>query len=212
MISLESNINAVLRRSRKSLSQASIRSATVSALNDAINVSKNEAVRQIRAQGYRLASTKIKERLAIKRAAKSLMVGSMRAMGRGVNLFEYGARQVGKSALQRGTDGRLKVKQGGGVSVLVKSSRKLIKHAFIVKGRVLIRAEYLTRGDGPHFGSPPVEFTGGFAIRGSQVRQLTGPGVPTMLANQVVMRVLRTKAPPHFEKRFLHYFNRELAK
>lgn len=211
MISLQSNISSVLRDVRRTLTPDKLAQAQMRAINETIDRAKTQATRDIRSQGYRLSSTKIKDRLRIRRASKSLQVGSMRAMGRGVNLFEYGARQVGKSALQRDSAGRIKITKGGGVSVLVKSRRKIIEHAFIAKKRVLIRAEYLTRGDRPHFTAQGVEFGKGFVLAESNVRQLTGPGVPVMLANEAVWKALHTMAPQVFEQRFRHHLRRALA-
>jgi hypothetical protein len=210
MLNLDSNISSVLRSTRASFSKAKINEFTAKAINDTITKSKTTAAKEIRAEGYMLSASKIKARLEIKRASASLKVGTLKAMGRRVNLFEYGARQVGKSALQRDSQGRLSVKTGGGVSVLVKRSRKLIKHAFIVKGKVYIRADYL-RSNRSTFATSSLSFSKGFTLRESDIKQLTGPGVPTMLANDVVMRVLTRDAPIHFTQRLFHYVRRSMA-
>jgi hypothetical protein len=207
MISLESNISAVLRKTRATLGQQQIRGITKAAINDTIAKSKTSATKEMRAEGYMLSATKIKARLAIKSATSAILVGSLRAMGRRVNLIEYSARQVGKSFLVRNASGQLAMKEGGGVSVLVKRSRKVIKHAFIKGNKVYIRASYL-RSKRSIFLSGGIDFSNGFAIREEEIKQLTGPGVPTMLANEVVMRVLGRDAPKHFSARLAHHLKR----
>jgi hypothetical protein len=211
MISLQSNISRVLVDVKRTLAPEKLQEAEMRAINDTIDRAKTKATRDIKAEGYRLSASKIKERLNIRKASRRLLVGSMRAMGKGVNLIDYGARQVGKSPFVRDDSGRLKIKPGGGVSVLVKSRRKLIKHAFIANKRVYLRAEYLNRGDRAHFTSGGFAFGKGFAVNESDVRQLTGPGVPTMLANKAVMNALYTMAGPTFEARFRHHLRRALA-
>jgi hypothetical protein len=209
VIHLDSNISGVLRSTRAAFSKAKINELTSRAINDAIVKSKTTAAKEIRAEGYMLSASKIKARLEIKRASASIKVGTLKATGRRVNLFEYGARQIGKSALQRNAQGQLYVKHGGGVSVLVKRSRKLIKHAFIRNQKVYIRAEHL-RSNRSAFFVAALSFTKGFTLREGEIKQLTGPGVPTMLANDVVMRVLARDAPKHFSERLFHYVQRAM--
>lgn len=150
------------------------------ALNKVAGEVRTESSRSIRAAGYRIKDRAIKKQIAIRKATRNELTAVVRARGKPIPLINYGARQV-KS----------------GVSVAVKGSRKIIKHAFIATmptghAGVVIRTGTAHKKNKKGVWS------------GLPIKQLFGPGIPTAFSNDVVQQALKEKIRKRFPTLLKH--------
>lgn len=152
------------------------------ALNKVAAETKTESSRSIRNAGYKIKAGAIKKQIAIKRANRSELKAVVTASGKPIPLIAYGARQV-----------------GSGVSVSVKGSRKIIRHAFIaeVNGH---RGVFVRVGRG----HKRVVKHGKVVWSGLPIKQLYGPSIPAVFGNDVIQQALRAKIKNRFPILFKH--------
>lgn len=144
------------------------------ALNKMAAETRTESSRRIRSAGYRIKDKAIKNQIAVLKATRTELRAIVRATGKPIPLIAYGARQV-KS----------------GVSVAIKGSRKIIKHAFIATmptGHVGV----MIRTGTAHKRNKKGVWSG------LPIKQLFGPGIPTMFGNDVVQQALQSKIRKRF--------------
>jgi hypothetical protein len=182
--------------------------ATANALNDTIKAANTEAARQIRAEGYNIKVSKIKERIKIKKATTGMLIARLIAIDRPVNLSEYGAKPYGKGGLTRDALGRLKFKEGGGVKAKVKRKVTTIPGGFIANGKAYIRMSKSGKKSGGFDAGGGIRFGRGFTVNNEDIRQLIGPGVNQVFANKVIQSVMADSAKARFPKRFAYWIAR----
>jgi len=160
------------RRVEKALSQLASNlqdKAIMRAVNKTAAAAKTATSREIRAQGYNIKAAAISKSLHIRRATRNNLEAVIEVAGKPIPLINYGARQVGK-----------------GVSVQVKNGRKIIPGAFIVtmpnghRG-VFVRVGRLHK---------KVMKNGRPIWSGLPIRQLWGPSIPTVVANEAVQHAM----------------------
>ena len=190
------------------LSSAIKGKATANALNDTIKAANTEAVKQIRAEGYNIKSSKIKERIRIRKATTGMLIARLIAIDRPVNLIEYGAKQYGKGGLIRDKQGRIGFKEGGGVKAKVKRKTTTIPSGFIANGKAYIRLSKSGKTTGGFDAKGGFTFGRGFVINNEPIRQLLGPGVNQVFAHRVIQAALTKSAQDRFPKRLAYWADR----
>ncbi|ALS63646.1 phage tail protein [Pandoraea apista] len=157
--------------------------AVVRALNKTANQARTEASKEVRAVGYNIKASAIKKSFAIKRASAGNLVVTLKATGRPIGLINYGARQG-----------------GGGVSVQVKSGRKVLKHAFIASMPNGHRGVFERTGKG----HKKVVRNGKVMRSGLPIKELFGPSIPQSLANDAVEKAVMAKIRQKFPQILKH--------
>ena len=163
--------------------------AIVRALNRAAKSVQVQAAREIREAGYNLKASRIKKALTVRQANANVLQAGIRAIGRPISLYEYGARSTSK-----------------GVSVNVKGGRKLIKHAFI--------ATMPTGHTGVFMRKPGViQGKRGKMIQARALgHELFGPAIPSMFVSEIVTRAMTSKLNEQFPKELDHELGRLRAR
>lgn len=163
--------------------------AIVRALNRAAKSVQVQAAREIREAGYNLKASRIKKALTVRQANANVLQAGIRAIGRPISLYEYGARSTSK-----------------GVSVNVKEGRKLIKHAFI--------ATMPTGHTGVFMRKPGViQGKRGKMIQARALgHELFGPAIPSMFVSEIVTRAMTSKLNEQFPKELDHELGRLRAR
>ena len=163
--------------------------AIVRALNRAAKSVQVQAAREIREAGYNLKASRIKKALTVRQANANVLQAGIRAIGRPISLYEYGARSTSK-----------------GVSVNVKEGRKLIKHAFI--------ATMPTGHTGVFMRKPGViQGKRGKMIQARALgHELFGPAIPSMFVSEIVTRAMTSKLSEQFPKELDHELGRLRAR
>lgn len=141
------------------------RKAIERALNKTAVTARATTARQIRDAGYAIKIGAIKDSLSIRRATEAELVAVLKATGRPIPLFKYGARQT-----------------SSGVTVNVKEGRKTIPHAFIATLASGHQGVFL-RTDKSH---KKVTRNGKTYYSGLPIKELFGPSIPSAFANEVV--------------------------
>lgn len=153
--------------------------AKVRALNKVAAQAKVAASKEIRAAGYNMKASAIKQKITIRRAVSGNAVVVLKCSGRPIPLVEFAARET-----------------KAGVSVNVKNGRKVIQGAFIAtmptghKG-VFVRVgkQHKKNGKGVWSGLP--------------IKELFGPSIPAAFGNEIVqaalVRLVREKFPAILE-------------
>lgn len=171
-----SNVQDVIKE--LNAAAAETRPAVVRALNRTIDQVKVQAARKVRAAGYKLKISDIKDAIRIRRASTGQLRAEAVASGRPIPLIKYGARQT-----------------GSGVTVDVVNGRKLIAHAFIAptsNGSLQV----FTRKPGARHKKV---VKGGKAIWSAlPISKLYGPSIPDALANKAVTEALLTLIQERF--------------
>lgn len=144
--------------------------ATVRALNRVADQVKTAAAREMRDAGYNLKVSDIKKGITTSKAYAGSLRAKVRASGRPIALFKYGARQTSK-----------------GVSVEVLNGRKVITGAFIATMPNGHRGVYVRVGR-TH---KKVVKAGKGGWSGLPIKELFGPSVPDGLANSAVQEALQ---------------------
>ncbi|EON13412.1 phage tail protein [Pandoraea sp. SD6-2] len=157
--------------------------AVVRALNKTANQARTEASKEVRSVGYNIKASAIKKSFAIKRASAGNLVVTLKATGRPIGLINYGARQG-----------------GGGVSVQVKSGRKVLKHAFIASMPNGHRGVFERTGKG----HKKVVRNGKVMRSGLPIKELFGPSIPQSLANDAVEKAVMAKIRQKFPQILRH--------
>lgn len=172
------------------------RPAIARALNRTGQTVKANSARIIRDEGYNIKIGDIKKAIAMKLANQSELVVVLRALGRPIPLFKYGAKAVkGK---------------GGGVSVQVKNGRKLIRGAFIATMPNGHTGVFVRVGSAAHaagLGRHGIIRRGGNQKHGLPIDELFGPSIPAAFLNNVVQTDMAATA----RTRFPIELRRELA-
>ena len=163
--------------------------AIVRALNRTAKSVQVQAAREIREAGYNLKASRIKKALTVRQANANVLQAGIRAIGRPISLYEYGARSTSK-----------------GVSVNVKEGRKLIKHAFI--------ATMPTGHTGVFMRKPGViQGKRGKMIQARALgHELFGPAIPSMFVSEIVTRAMTSKLNEQFPKELDHELGRLRAR
>lgn len=157
--------------------------AVVRALNKTADQARTEAAKEVRTVGYNIKASAIKKSFAIKRATAASLVVTLKATGRPIGLINYGARQ-GK----------------GGVSVQVKSGRKVLRHAFIASMPNGHRGMFERTGRA----HKKVVRNGRVMRTGLPIRELFGPSIPQSLANDAVEKAVMAKIRQKFPQILRH--------
>ncbi len=147
--------------------------AVARALNKTAEQARTEASRAVRDEGYGIKASAIKKSFSIQRATANTLLVTLRATGAPIALINYGAKQI-----------------GSGVSVNVKTGRKVLKHAFVAKMKsghtgVFVRA-------------------GGRGSKRLPIKELLGPSIPTALGNDVVEKAIMAKIREKFPQILAH--------
>ena len=158
--------------------------AVVRALNKTADQVKVQASREVRDAGYALKMADIKGALRVRRANQGNLRASVIASGRPIPLIKYGARQTAK-----------------GVTVNVKSGRKLIPGAFIATMPSGHRGVFVREPGGKH---KKVSKAGKVAWHQLPIRELYGPSIPDGLANKAVQQSLQRFIADRFPKLLTH--------
>lgn len=158
--------------------------AVSSALNKMAAQVKTATSRAIRAAGYNLKASTIKDGIRIRRASSGSLSASVIASGRPIPLIEFSA-----------------VDTGHGVAVKVLKGRKLIRNAFIVtlpNGRRAVcvrepgaKSKKVHKGDKARWSTLPI-------------RQLYGPSLPDAMVNNAVGQALDALVSERFPKILAH--------
>lgn len=157
--------------------------AVVRALNKTADQARTEAAKEVRAVGYNIKASAIKKSFSIKRASAGNLVVILKATGRPIGLINYGARQ-GKQ----------------GVSVQVKSGRKVLRHAFIASMPNGHRGVFERTGR-EH---KKVVRNGKVMRSGLPIKELFGPSIPQSLANDAVEKAVMAKIRQKFPQILKH--------
>jgi hypothetical protein len=157
--------------------------AVVRALNKTAQQARTAASQEVRSAGYNIKASAIKSSFSIDKASRGKLVAVLRATGRPVALINYGARQ-GKS----------------GVSVQVKASRTVLRHAFIATMPNGHRGVFERTGK-----QHKMVMRNGKARRtGLPIKELFGPSIPQSLANDAVQKALMAKIRQKFPEILRH--------
>lgn len=165
---------------RLDLTKKQANRALVRALNKTATTARAQASREIRDEGYGLKVGDIKGALSVRKAVAALLTAKVRATGRPISLYKYGARQT-----------------RNGVTVNVLHGRKLIAHAFIAtmpNGHVgvFLRVDSAAHAQAAANGAIKA-YAGkrkGAYRHGLPIRELFGPSIPAAFSNDAVMRAL----------------------
>lgn len=153
--------------------------ANIRALNKVAAQAKVGASKEIRAAGYKISAAEIKRKITINKAAHGKMYVTIRCYGKSIPLIRFGARPM-----------------KDGVSVSVKSGRKLIKGAFIATMPSTGHEGVFVR-----VGKQHKKINGQW--HGLPIKELFGPSVPAAFGNEVVqealVRLVRDKYPTILE-------------
>lgn len=212
MINVEADIDEAMRYVSK-LSTSLKDKATVRALNDTLRQARSEAIREIKREGYNLPTATIRSKFKEDKANKTRKAAMLSATDKPVNIIKYGAKQQGSGGIFRREDGRLGWKaKGKGISVKIKTQRKVIKGGFIANNNAYIRESRTNSKTGfflPNKGD--YDYSKGFRIKAERIKQLTGPGVDAMFNNKVIKDALEKKTIDIFPKRLDFYLSREIS-
>ena len=180
--------------------------AIVRALNDTLRKANTQSSREIKAQGYNLKVSRIKQSIRLSRATRTNLTAVLRAMPESINLKHFGARQVGKSKIVRDARGRMsyKISPSAGVRVKVKGASVLLKHAFIGKDGLVFQRIQGEQGNIFNYGN-------GFEVDKGKVKPLYGVPVSKMMQNDIVWNALTDLARDHFPVRLRHHLTRALG-
>jgi hypothetical protein len=166
--SYTSNVQQVIKDFQAG--KAETKPAVVRALNRTIDQVKVRSAREVRAAGYKLKISDIKNAIRISRASTSRLRADAIASGRPIPLIKYNARQI-----------------GAGVSVDVLNGRKVVAHAFVANSangtpQVLIR-----KAGAKH---KKVVKNGKVRWTALPVQKLFGPAIPDAMGNKVVAQAI----------------------
>ncbi len=154
--------------------------AKIRALNKVAAQAKVAASKEIRAAGYNMKASSIKNKLIIKRASNGNAVVQIKCSGRPIPLIEFGARET-----------------QSGVSVSVKGGRKVIRGAFIATMPTGHKGVYERSGK-QHKKNNKGKWSG------LPIKELFGPSIPAAFGNEIVQAVLvkliREKFPTILER------------
>lgn len=145
--------------------------AMVRALNKTAEQVKVAASREVRAAGYGLKASVIKDAIRIRRASQGNLKAVVVASGRPIPLINFSARETGK-----------------GVTVNVQQGRKLIAGAFIATMPSGHRGVFVREKGSKH---RKVNKGGKVSWHQLPIRELFGPSVPDGLANKAVQEALQ---------------------
>jgi hypothetical protein len=182
---LKLNVNADVKGITASLTRyvGEQQKAVVRALNKTAMQARTAAAQEVRGAGYNIKSSAIKSSFSITKAARGRLVVVLKSTGRPVALINYGARQ-GKN----------------GVSVQVKASRSVLRHAFIATMPNGHRGVFERTGK-----QHKKVMRNGKAIRsGLPIKELFGPSIPQSLANDAVEKALMAKIRQKFPQILKH--------
>lgn len=158
------------------------KSVMTTSINKTLTTARTQATARI-GNELNLKASRIKEDFTLKKANYSDMSGSLKATGEPVGLINFGANQTQK---------------GVSVKVLKSSSRTVIKHAFIARGRGSTKEHVFWREkDRSSLPAPRRFLTGKIAPKGPwgsmpdkyrlSLERLTGPRIEDIFAKSEVL-------------------------
>ena len=154
--------------------------AVVRALNKTAAQARTAASQEVRSAGYNMKASAIKKSFSISKATGKNLVVVLRATGRPIALINFQARQT-KS----------------GVSVNVKTGRKVLNHAFIATMKNGHKGVFERTGAARTKGAKVIK--NGKRIRpNTPIKELFGPSIPSALANDAVERAIMKKIKEKF--------------
>lgn len=157
--------------------------AVIRALNKTAQQARTTSSVEVRTAGYNIKASAIKKSFSIDKARRGKLVVMLRATGRPIGLINYGARQ-----------------NKGGVSVQVKASRQVLRHAFIATMPNGHKGVYQRTGK-EH---KKVIRNGRSRRTGLPIKELFGPSIPQSLANESVEKALMKKIREKFPEILKH--------
>jgi hypothetical protein len=171
-------IRAQLGATQKEAAKAGSR-----ALNRTASRVRTYAARAIKAAGYNLKISDIKRSIRIVKASPSVLSASAVASGHSIPLIQYGARQTST-----------------GVSVNVKSGRRVIPHSFIQTMKSSHRGVFIRREVHSVGAAKGLERrrTGHTTRHGLPIDELLGPSIPAAFSNAVVQHALIENVEQYF--------------
>jgi hypothetical protein len=195
------NINNVSKKIKSKVIKSSI--------NETVKVVNTATVKTIRGEGYNMPAAEIKKSITKFIASERILSGGLVAKGDNKNLKYFGAKSYGKKAVIKRIGGRIKLVTGGGVTVKVKGTRKIIKHAFINnKGYVMSRVVHRLNKESAFQSKKNITFKRGFTVYGDKIKYLRGPSIPQAFANEIIVKTLQDKVHEHLPKRLEHNLKR----
>lgn len=202
------NMQSTIRQAERQFASVSRElkdKAIVRALNDTIAKANTQSSREIKAQGYNLKVSRIKQSIRLSRASRTKLKAVLRAMPDSINLKHFSAKQVGKNTLVRDAKGKLSYKRSAnsGVRVKVKGGAVLLRHAFIGRNGLVFEREKDSSGN-------IFKFRGGFERDKGKIKPLHGVPVSKMIKNDIVWNTLTDLARDHFPVRLQHHLRRAM--
>lgn len=143
----------------------------------------------------------IRDTITVLKMSPKTLTGFVRSKGRPLNLIHFKARET---------------KKGVTLQVYKKDPRKLIEHAFVIKGLSGEKKVYWRKkGEWEHTGrgkKPGVKYGAlPFHYR-FPVQLLSGPRIPDVMAKERILKSILSKADERIEKNLDHEVTRELKK
>lgn len=178
----KTNVQDVIRELDAARREA--RPAVARALNRMIDQVKVRAAREVRAAGYKLKISEIKETIKLDRASASVLRAAAKASGRPLALAKYGARQTAK-----------------GVSVDVLNGRRVIAHAFIATDTNGGKQVFVRKPGSKH---RKIVKNGKAIWTQLPIEKKWGPSIPDALKNQAVERALLSLIDERFPAILAH--------
>lgn len=149
------------------------RTAVARALNKTAEQARTAAVSEVRAAGYNIKASAIRQSFSIARANKAKLVVTLRATGRPIALINYSARATKR----------------GGVTINVKTGRTTLRHAFIATMPNGHTGVFERVGSG----HKKVVRNGKTVRTGLPIKELFGPSIPAALGNDTVEKAIMAK-------------------
>jgi hypothetical protein len=181
-ISVKADISAALAKLER-IKQDVCDKAVVRAINKTASQVKVQASREIRDAGYRIKVAKIKSAISLRRANRTEIAATLKANGRPIGLINYGARQT-----------------KAGVSVQVKSGRKIIKGAFIATMPNGHQGVFVRKGPKHQ----KTQKNGKTVWSGLPIDELYGPSIPCAFMNALVQAALKQAVRDKFPRLLDH--------
>jgi hypothetical protein len=175
------------------LSADKVALGTARAINHTLAKGKTAASKEIRSV-YNIKAVSVSKALKIQKASKATLTGELRISGSPIPITDFTA---GSRHYQ--------TKQGVSVSIF-KGKRKMIKSAFVLKGKVRARGMYKEGG---------FEFRRKRSVKEGNdfpIPQLMTASVPQAFQSQAVITAVATKLEADLGKRLEHEFTQLISK
>jgi hypothetical protein len=156
--------------------------AVVRALNKTAISARAEASREVKALGYNIKSSAIKDSFSIKKATLKNLEVVLVSTGRKITLINYGA-----------------IASKMGVSVKIKGKRTVLRHAFIAtmsNGHIGV----YERVGLARTGAKAIGMNGRLRRVNLPIRELYGPSIPEALSQPIVEQAIMRNIQEQFPK------------